>query len=157
MDRISKEDSVFKYNQHHSYVGTSLSKCVISLLEGEMDYDNIIGMITNTRLKDEGALCDVVEGYLEGDMWGYGAYWLDYKDREDEIWEIVHNMWNFLPFYQPRLEHGFVIVGEGNNLFRDAIWLRAEKDLMSPWYTNPLMRVGRIASNRKQEQSEEEE
>ena len=139
---------MFKFNKRYTYVGTSLSKCVISILNGEMNYDNVIGMITNTRIKDEGALCDVVEGYLEGDMWGYG-YWTGFEDREDEIWEIVHNMWNNLPFYQPRLEHGFVIVGEGNNFFRDAVWLRAEKDLNSPWYKNPLMRVGRIASNRE--------
>ena len=132
-----------EYNQRHSYVGTSLSKCVISILDGKMNYDNVIGMITNTRIKDEPELRQVIDGYFEGDMWGYG-YWMDYKDQEDEIRNLVMNMWTFKPFYQPRLEHGFVIVGEGNNLFRDAVWLRAEKDLLSPWYTN-------------QKQSEEEE
>ena len=54
-----------EYNQRHSYVGTSLSKCVISILDGEMDYDNVIGMITNTRIKDESALRQVIDGYFE--------------------------------------------------------------------------------------------
>jgi hypothetical protein len=46
-------------------------------------------------------------------------------------------MWHYKPFYQPRLEHGFVLVGEPNtrNFFRDMIWIRAEEDFNSPWHT----------------------
>ena len=127
---------MFKYNQHHSYVGTSLSKCVISIFKGEMGYDNVIGMITNTRLKDWESVLFCVDSYIDGDDWGYG-YWMKYADRRDEIIELVWDMWHYKPFYQPRLEHGFVLVGEPNtrNFFRDMVWIRAEEDFNSPWHT----------------------
>jgi len=127
---------MFKYKNYHNYVGTSLSKCVISIFKGEMSYDNVIGMITNTRLKDWEAVLSCVDSYIDGDDWGYG-YWMKYADRRDEIIELVWDMWHYKPFYQPRLEHGFVLVGEPNtrNFFRDMIWIRAEEDFNSPWYT----------------------
>ena len=125
-----------KFNTYHKYVGTSLSKCVISIFKGEMDYDNVIGMITNTRLKDWETVLSCVERYIDGDDWGYG-YWMKYADRRDEIIELVWDMWHYKPFYQPRLEHGFVLVGEPNtrNFFRDMVWIRAEEDFNSPWHT----------------------
>ena len=127
---------MFKYKDYHNYVGTSLSKCVISIFKGEMGYDNVIGMITNTRLKDWEAVLSFVDSYIDGDDWGYG-YWMKYADRRDEIIELVWDMWHYKPFYQPRLEHGFVLVGEPNtrNFFRDMIWIRAEEDFNSPWHT----------------------
>ena len=131
---------MFKFNTYHNYVGTSLSKCVISVLKGEMNYKNVIGMITNTRLKDWESVLTCMESYLNGDNWGYG-YWMEYADRRDEIIELVWDMWHYKPFYQPRLEHGFILVGEPNtlspctiNLFRDIIWIQAEEDPNSPWY-----------------------
>ena len=127
---------MFEYKDYHKYVGTSLSKCVVSIFKGEMDYDNVIGMITNTRLKDWETVLSCVERYIDGDDWGYG-YWMKYADRRDEILELVWDMWHYKPFYQPRLEHGFVLVGEPNtrNFFRDMIWIRAEEDSNSPWHT----------------------
>ena len=127
---------MFKYKDYHNYVGTSLSKCVISILDGEIDYKNVIGMITNTRLKDWETVLTCMESYLNGDNWGYG-YWMEYGERRDEIIELVWDMWHYKPFYQPRLEHGFVLVGEPNtrNFFRDMIWIRAEEDPNSPWHT----------------------
>jgi len=127
---------MFKFKTYHDYVGTSLSKCVISIFKGEMEYDNVIGMITNTRLKDWETVLSCVERYIDGDDWGYG-YWMKYADRRDEILELVWDMWHYKPFYQPRLEHGFVLVGEPNtrNFFRDMIWIRAEEDFNSPWHT----------------------
>ena len=127
---------MFKYKDYHNYVGTSLSKCVISIFKGEMGYDNVIGMITNTRLKDWESVLFCVDSYIDGDDWGYG-YWMKYADRRDEIIELVWDMWHYKPFYQPRLEHGFVLVGEPNtrNFFRDMIWIRAEGDPNSPWHT----------------------
>ena len=93
-------------------------------------------MITNTRLKDWETVLTCMESYLNGDNWGYG-YWMEYADRRDEIIELVWDMWHYKPFYQPRLEHGFVLVGEPNtrNFFRDMIWIRAEEDSNSPWHT----------------------
>ena len=32
---------MFKFNTYHNYVGTSLSKCVISILDGDRD---VLGM-----------------------------------------------------------------------------------------------------------------
>ena len=127
---------MFKYKDYHNYVGTSLSKCVISIFKGEMGYDNVIGMITNTRLKDWEAVLSCVDSYIDGDDWGYG-YWMKYADRRDEIIELVWDMWHYKPFYQPRLEHGFVLVGEPGtrNFFRDITWIRAEEDFNSPWHT----------------------
>ena len=135
-----------EYNQRHSYVGTSLSKCVISILDGEMDYDNVIGMMTNTRLKDWETVLLCIERYIDGDDWGYG-YWMKYADRRNEILELVWDMWHYKPFYQPRLEHGFVLVGEPGtrNFFRDITWIEAEGDTNSPWHTQEAV-LERIAN-----------
>ena len=122
---------MFKFKTYHDYVGTSLSKCVISILEGEMDYNNVMGMITNTRLKDWETVLLCINEYIDG------GYWDEYADRRNEILELVWDMWHYKPFYQPRLEHGFVLDGEPNtrNFFRDMIWIRAEGDSNSPWHT----------------------
>ena len=101
-----------------------------------MDYDNVIGMITNTRLKDWESVLSCMEMYIDG------GYWEEYAERKNDILAIVWDMWHYKPFYQPRLEHGFVLVGEPNtlspcriNFFRDIIWIQAEEDPNSPWHT----------------------
>lgn len=123
------QESNFKHNPNKEYVGTSLSKCVESILTGEMDYNNVIGMITNTRIKDINALYEVIEGYF-GEDYGYWS-----KLNRAEASQLVIHMYFFKPFYQPRLTHGFVLIRNDDTYFRDQIWMEATIDTFSPWYT----------------------
>jgi len=118
-----------KYPQHHEYVGTSLSLCVRSIIKGEMDLNCVIGMMCNTRCDSFDKVIEVCMQYFDG------GYWEEYTDRADEIMNIVYHLYHFVPFYQSRNEHGFVLVRgyDSKNYWRDELWIQAHSDPWSQW------------------------
>ena len=91
-------------------IGTSLGKCVKSLLDGDVAYDDVLFVVSNTRGPDEEKLKEIIAEYYYGYATANPAYDLsDYTLEEAE--EMTLRLFNDGKLFQPRM---FIKAGWGN-------------------------------------------
>ena len=90
-------------------IGTSLGKCVKSLLDGDVDYDDVLFIISNTNGPDEGRLRVIMSEYWYG-YHGNPAYDLS-EYTEEQAQDMAVRLFNEGKLFQPRM---FVKNGWGN-------------------------------------------
>jgi hypothetical protein len=86
------------------YVGTSLGKCLRSILLGEVSEDDVLLIITRTKTPDlEGFLIVVKQYYVEGNYSSYQPeeYNLSFKPWE-EVEALAKKLYGTGKIHQPR-------------------------------------------------------
>jgi hypothetical protein len=98
-------------------IGTSLGKCVKSLLDGDVDYDDVLFIVSNTNGPDEARLRDIMTeywfGYAGVDRTGRRsdpAYDLSGYTKE-QVQEVAVQLFHDGKLFQPRM---FIKGGWGN-------------------------------------------
>jgi len=90
-------------------IGTSLGKCVKSLLAGEVAYDDVLFIVSNTRGPDEEKLREIMTeywyGYHSDPAYDMSAY------TEQEVQDIAVKLFHDGKLFQPRM---FIKGGWGN-------------------------------------------
>lgn len=89
-------------------IGTSLGKCVKSLLDGDVAYDDVLFVVSNTNGPDEDKLRDIMTEYY------YGAPRADYDMTAHEFDDVVQmaiSLFQDGKLFQPRM---FIKGGWGN-------------------------------------------
>ena len=90
-------------------IGTSLGKCVKSLLDGTVDYDDVLFIVSNTMGPDEERLRDIMSEYWYGGRrpaeYDLSAY------TEQEVQDMAVRLFNDGKLFQPRM---FIKSGWGN-------------------------------------------
>ncbi len=82
-------------------IGTSLGRCMVSILKGEVDRESVALIITRTRAGDYDAFKGVVKQYYEmgsSTKAGYDFSGFEWEDVEDLGWEL----WHAGRIHQPR-------------------------------------------------------
>jgi len=92
------------------YVGTSLGKCLRSVLLGEVSEDDILLIVTRTMTPDlEGFLVVVKQYYDEGNYTSYNPYEYDLSVKTwEEVEALATRLYNGGKIHQPR---NFVSLG----------------------------------------------
>jgi hypothetical protein len=81
-------------------IGTSLGKCVKNLLDGDIAYDDVLFVVSNTFGPDESRLRDIMSEY-----W-YGGRGPDYdlsEYTEQEAQDMAVKLFNDGKLFQPRM------------------------------------------------------
>ena len=89
-------------------IGTSLGKCVKSLLDGDVAYEDVLFIVSNTNGPDEDRLRGIMEEYY------YGAPRADYDMRHhhvDDVVQMAIQLFQDGKLFQPRM---FIKGGWGN-------------------------------------------
>jgi hypothetical protein len=83
-------------------IGTSLGKCVKSLLDGDVAYDDVLFIVSNTRGENEERLKEIMSEYWYGYNSGNPAYDLSAYTFE-QVCEVTVNLFRDGKLFQPRL------------------------------------------------------
>jgi len=83
-------------------IGTSLGKCVKSLLDGDVAYDDVLFIVSNTRGENEERLKEIMSEYWYGYNRSNPAYDLSAYTFE-EVCEVAVNLCNDGKLFQPRM------------------------------------------------------
>ncbi len=83
-------------------IGTSLGKCVKSLLDGDVAYDDVLFIVSNTRGENEERLKEIMSEYWYGYNRSNPAYDLSAYTFE-EFNEVAVNLFRDGKLFQPRL------------------------------------------------------
>jgi hypothetical protein len=89
-------------------IGTSLGKCVKSILDGDVAYEDVLFIVSNTDGPTEDRLRDIMEEYY------YGAPRPDYDMRHhhvDDVVQMAIQLFQDGKLFQPRM---FIKSGWGN-------------------------------------------
>lgn len=89
-------------------IGTSLGKCVKSLLDGDVAYDDVLFIVSNTNGPDESRLRDIMTEYY------YGPARPEYDMSEhdfDDVVQMAISLFQDGKLFQPRM---FIKGGWGN-------------------------------------------
>ena len=82
-------------------IGTSLGKCVKSLLDGDVAFDDVLFIVSNTRGPDEVKLREIMTeywyGYHSDPAYNLSAY------TEQEVQDMAVRLFNEGKLFQPRL------------------------------------------------------
>jgi hypothetical protein len=81
-------------------IGTSLGKCVKSLLDGDVAYDDVLFIVSNTNGPDENRLRDIMTEYY------YGASRPEYDMSEhdfDDVVQMAISLFQDGKLFQPRM------------------------------------------------------
>ena len=76
-------------------VGFSLGRCIRDIVKGDVNIDDVVVIVTGTRIEDEEALKFVVQEYMYRENYLYG---LD----ESECQGVASILWKEGKFHQPR-------------------------------------------------------
>ena len=86
------------------YIGTSLGRCLRSILMGEVSEDDVLLLITRTQSKDYAAFLTIVKQYYEDGNWSSHRpeeYDLAVKPWE-EVEKLATDLYNGGKIHQPR-------------------------------------------------------
>jgi hypothetical protein len=101
------------------YIGTSLGRCLRSILKGEVSYDQVFLISTGTRSTTKEQYLDVVKQYYqERDMYS------DYNLKPwswDAVKELAIELWDNGKIHQPRNFGGRPIFPTGFDLWFEII------------------------------------
>ena len=87
-------------------IGLSYSRCVLDIVEGRVDFDDVLVLITRTDFdpRDDKQWAGIWEGYCYGGM--SHPEWADYdfnsKDDEDKFRSVSIMLWEDGKIHQPR-------------------------------------------------------
>jgi FAD/FMN-containing dehydrogenase len=87
------------------YVGTSLGKCINSLVLGEVPIESVLFIVTQTRAATYEEYMKVVESYITRDYWsGNAAYpqFANDAERQDKARHIADYLYRHGLVHQPR-------------------------------------------------------
>jgi hypothetical protein len=94
------------------YIGTSLGKCVASILREEVSFDDVWLIVTSTCITDIDKFIDLLKEYHEKSLFGK----LPDSHRTDDfpfekVEELGRKLWNEGKIHQPR---NFTLFPQGN-------------------------------------------
>ena len=106
------------------YIGTSLGKCLKSILQGEVSEDEVLLVITSTRCDNYDSYANVVDSYYHngnrfvGDPEKYKVNNIDENDYKS----LAQRLWDNGKIHQPHLSYqsNWLHVG----VFRNQTWLQ---------------------------------
>jgi hypothetical protein len=87
-------------------IGLSYSRCVLDIVEGRVDIDDVLVLITRTDFdpRDDEQWAGIWEGYCYGGMsraeWGHYDY--NSKEDEDKFRSVSIELWEDGKLHQPR-------------------------------------------------------
>lgn len=83
-------------------VGLSFSRCLRDIIEGKVDYDNVLVIISRTDLdpRNDNHWNSVWEGYTTGGL--SHPEWKDHKDKHDEFRKLAVRLYDCGKLHQPR-------------------------------------------------------
>lgn len=79
-------------------IGTSYSRCLVDIIEGKVDEDDVMVIIARTDFDP------TIDKQWSGIWMGYTYYreWSAYTDREEEFRELTMRLWKDGRIHQPR-------------------------------------------------------
>ena len=83
-------------------VGLSFSRCLRDIIEGKVDYDDVLVIVSRTILDpyNDNHWNSIWEGYTTG---GYShPEWKDHKDKNDEFRKLAVRLYDCGKIHQPR-------------------------------------------------------
>ena len=83
-------------------VGLSFSRCLRDIIEGKVDYDDVLVIVSRTILDpyNDNHWNSIWEGYTTG---GYShPEWKDHKDKNDEFRKLAVRLYDCGKLHQPR-------------------------------------------------------
>ena len=80
------------------YIGTSLGRCLRSILKGEVSEDQVFLIVTGTRSHNEEEYLEIIKQYYSE---RYGEYDITQWTYE-EVKELATRLWNNGKIHQPR-------------------------------------------------------
>ena len=93
--------------------------CVKSIIDGEIDLAQVIGIEASTKIIHPVDLEEVIKQYKT-------SYWEEDPDKAEEI---ARDIYNNKVFYQPRVQYNYYVCGVR------PLWLVIEKD-NGDWFDN---------------------
>jgi len=82
-------------------IGTSLGKCVKSILAGDVAYDEVLYVVSNTHGPDENGLREIMSEYYYGAR--RGAEYDMSAFTEEEVQDLALRLFNEGKLFQPRI------------------------------------------------------
>ena len=87
-------------------IGLSYSRCVLDIVEGQVDVEDVLVVITRTDFdpNDDKQWAGIWQGYCLGGMSNpeWGDYDFHNKEHESKFREVSINLWNTGKLHQPR-------------------------------------------------------
>ena len=80
-------------------IGLSLSRCVKDIVDGIVDPEDVLVLVTGTQFDP------TLDDQWNNIWYGYAidySVWLDFRDREDEVRAVVLQLWHDGKIHQPR-------------------------------------------------------
>jgi len=85
-------------------IGLSFSRCVLDIVEGRIEFDDILVIIARTNFNphiDE-QWADIWEGYALGSSPMSNPEWFDHQDDEDQFRTVAKGLYDSGKLHQPR-------------------------------------------------------
>jgi hypothetical protein len=81
-------------------IGYSLSRCVLDIVEGRVDSEDVTVLITRTHF--DPTLDDQWDEIWHGYAYEQQGPWTGLRHREDEVRAVIFQLWNDGKIHQPR-------------------------------------------------------
>lgn len=78
-------------------IGFSLGRCVRDIVKGKVEFDDVLLIVTRTRITEAEGLHDVIREYL------WEPTYLEGLDP-DACYEVAQKLWDTAKLHQPRLK-----------------------------------------------------
>ena len=85
-------------------IGLSYSRCIRDILEGKVDIDDVLLLITRTDFDPHNneQWSGIFAGYCGGSLWNMNMEWNGLADKEQELRDITKNLYDSGRMHQPR-------------------------------------------------------
>lgn len=85
-------------------IGLSYSRCIRDILEGRVDIDDVLLLITRTDFDphNDEQWSGIFAGYCGGSLWNMNMEWNGLADKEQELRDITKNLYDSGRMHQPR-------------------------------------------------------
>ena len=85
-------------------IGLSYSRCIRDILEGKVDIDDVLLLITRTDFDphNDEQWSGIFAGYCGGSLWNMNMEWNGLADKEQELRDITKNLYDSGRMHQPR-------------------------------------------------------
>lgn len=84
-------------------LGLSLSRCMLDIIEGRVDYNDVIVIVTRTDFdpRDDNHWKSIWKGYT-GVTFGNAVAWDQHTDKEEKFRDLALRLYNEGKLHQPR-------------------------------------------------------
>ena len=85
-------------------IGLSYSRCIRDILEGKVDIDDVLLLITRTDFDphNDEQWSGIFAGYCGGSLWNMNMEWNGLAEKEQELRDITKNLYDSGRMHQPR-------------------------------------------------------